>query len=146
MKPASLLISGLAGLALILFTACGGAAPAATSTSGAADAPIPTSVPDPATTAAVAPTAPPNGNGGSDVDGQALFASGACAACHTIEGVTEGLVGPDLTHIGTDAATLIQEVANPMRYRQSADAITQTIYVHPALPEVIQRAFGELDV
>ena len=48
--------------------------------------------------------------------------------------------------IGTDAATLIQEVANPMRYRQSADAITQTIYVHPALPEVIQRAFGELDI
>ncbi len=48
--------------------------------------------------------------------------------------------------IGTDAATLIQEVANPMRTRQTADAITQAIYVHPALPEVVQRAFGELGV
>ncbi len=48
--------------------------------------------------------------------------------------------------IGTDAATLIQEVANPMRTRESADAITQTIYVHPALPEVVQRAFTELDI
>ena len=48
--------------------------------------------------------------------------------------------------IGTDAATLIQEVANPMRTRQPADAITQAIYVHPALPEVVQRAFGELGI
>ena len=105
MKPTSLLIPGLAGLALILFTACGGAAPAPTSTSRAAPAPTSTSVPAQATNAPVATTAPPNGNGGSDVDGQALFASGACAACHTIEGVTSGLLGPDLTHIGTDAAT-----------------------------------------
>ncbi|MCH8221929.1 MAG: dihydrolipoyl dehydrogenase [Chloroflexi bacterium] len=48
--------------------------------------------------------------------------------------------------IGTDAATLIQEVANPMRTRATADAVTQAIYVHPALPEVVQRAFGELGV
>ena len=48
--------------------------------------------------------------------------------------------------IGTDAATLIQEAANAMRFRQSTDAITQTIYVHPALPEVVQRAFGELGI
>ncbi len=46
--------------------------------------------------------------------------------------------------IGTDAATLIQEAANAMRLRLGVEAITQSIYVHPALPEVIQRAFGEL--
>ena len=46
--------------------------------------------------------------------------------------------------IGTDASVLIQEVVNPMRMRLSADAITQSIYVHPALPEVVQRAFGEV--
>ena len=28
-----------------------------------------------------------------------------CSACHTIEGVSQGLVGPELTHIGTDSAT-----------------------------------------
>ena len=37
--------------------------------------------------------------------GQAIFAgSGGCLACHTIEGITTGLLGPDLTHIGSDAA------------------------------------------
>lgn len=48
--------------------------------------------------------------------------------------------------IGADAVTLIQEVANPMRLRQTTDAITQSIYVHPALPEVVQRAFNALGV
>ena len=46
--------------------------------------------------------------------------------------------------IGTDASMLVQEVANAMRLRLSTDAITQSIYVHPALPEVVQRAFGSL--
>ncbi|MCH7737948.1 MAG: dihydrolipoyl dehydrogenase [Chloroflexi bacterium] len=48
--------------------------------------------------------------------------------------------------IGTDAATLIQEAANVMRVRGGVDAITQSIYVHPALPEVMQRAVGQLPV
>lgn len=45
--------------------------------------------------------------------------------------------------IGTDAATLVQEVVNVMRWRLPSDAITQSIYIHPALPEVVQRAVGE---
>ena len=48
--------------------------------------------------------------------------------------------------IGTDASILIQEAANAMRQRMGTDAITQSIYVHPALPEVVQRAFGALPV
>ena len=48
--------------------------------------------------------------------------------------------------IGSDAATLIQEAANAMRLRLGVDAITQSIYVHPALPEVVQRAFAQLPV
>ena len=48
--------------------------------------------------------------------------------------------------IGTDAATLIQEAANVMRGRMGVDAILQSIYVHPALPEVLQRAVGALPV
>ena len=47
--------------------------------------------------------------------------------------------------MGTDAATLVQEATNAMRMRLSTDAITQSIYVHPALPEVVQRAFGPLE-
>jgi len=46
--------------------------------------------------------------------------------------------------IGTQASILIQEVANAMRMRLTTDAITRSIYVHPALPEVVQRAFGSL--
>ncbi|MCH9037558.1 MAG: dihydrolipoamide dehydrogenase, partial [Chloroflexi bacterium] len=46
--------------------------------------------------------------------------------------------------IGTDASILIQEVVNAMRMRLTTDAITQSIYVHPAMPEVVQRAFGAL--
>ena len=48
--------------------------------------------------------------------------------------------------IGSEASILIQEVVNAMRMRLSTDAITQSIYVHPALPEVVQRAFGALGV
>ena len=48
--------------------------------------------------------------------------------------------------IGTHAAMLIQEVANAMRRHLTTDAVTQSIYVHPALPEVVQRAFGELEL
>ncbi len=46
--------------------------------------------------------------------------------------------------IGSEASILIQEIANAMRLRLTADAVTQAIYVHPALPEVVQRAFGSI--
>jgi mycothione reductase len=48
--------------------------------------------------------------------------------------------------IGSEASMLIQEAANAMRLRLTTDAITQSIYVHPALPEVVQRAFGSLPI
>ena len=55
---------------------------------------------------------------------------------------TEEVLGCHI--IGSHASVLIQEVANVMRMRLGAEAITQSIYVHPALPEVVQRAFGAL--
>ncbi|PKB64266.1 MAG: hypothetical protein BZY80_03305 [SAR202 cluster bacterium Io17-Chloro-G2] len=48
--------------------------------------------------------------------------------------------------IGAEASILIQEAANAMRLGLPTDAITQSIYVHPALPEVVQRAFAQLPV
>ena len=48
--------------------------------------------------------------------------------------------------IGSEASILIQEVVNVMRMRLTTDAVTQSIYVHPALPEVVQRAFGSLPI
>ena len=46
--------------------------------------------------------------------------------------------------IGTDAAILIQEVVNAMRAGLGVDAITQPVHIHPALSEVVDRAFGDL--
>ena len=66
------------------------------------------------------------------------------------DGFVKVLADPDTAEIlgahilGTDASILIQEVANAMRMRMPTDEITQSIYVHPALPEVVQRAFGAL--
>ncbi len=33
--------------------------------------------------------------------GKALFAQSACVGCHTIEGVSAGVIGPNLTHVGS---------------------------------------------
>ena len=54
--------------------------------------------------------AAPEGAGAEEeelvVQGQTIFTGkGSCLACHTIEGISTGLVGPDLTHIGTSAAS-----------------------------------------
>ena len=46
--------------------------------------------------------------------------------------------------IGSEASILIQEAVNVMRSRLTTEAITRSIYVHPALPEVVQRAFFSL--
>jgi mono/diheme cytochrome c family protein len=48
------------------------------------------------------------GTGGAPAElvaqGQEVFTGkGGCGACHTIEGLTNGMVGPNLTHIGSTA-------------------------------------------
>lgn len=56
------------------------------------------------TPAAAAPAA----GGGLAAQGQAVFTgAGICMTCHTIDGVpgAVGIIGPDLTHIATEAAT-----------------------------------------
>ena len=46
--------------------------------------------------------------------------------------------------LGADASTLIQGVANLIRSRLSVDVMRRAIFVHPALPEVVQAAFAQL--
>lgn len=43
--------------------------------------------------------------------------------------------------IGPDASTLIQEAVIAMKTTGNISAINKSVYVHPALPEVVQRAF-----
>ncbi len=96
MRNWRLMMSGLLGLVLLLALACGGAA-------APADTPVPPQItsPPPVTDAPTDDTPAVSSD-----DGEALFTgSGGCAACHTIEGLTLGPIGPDLTHIGTDAGT-----------------------------------------
>ena len=67
--------------------------------------------PPPATTDNFAPTSPPadtpppsDGTGSADLvaQGQAIFiGKGTCLFCPTIEGISMGLIGPDLTHVAT---------------------------------------------
>src|SRR3990172_1057791 len=49
---------------------------------------------------------------GDSEQGKALFRSEAkppCATCHAIEGVSNGQIGPELTHIGTEAAARVSD-------------------------------------
>lgn len=83
MRPATLLLSGIAGAALILAVACGGAAE-----------PTPTTPATETPTTAPAATTPPAGNGGGDpvARGQMLVQEHGCLACHSTDGSM--LVGP----------------------------------------------------
>lgn len=38
---------------------------------------------------------------GLAAEGKAVFAAQACVGCHTIRGVSAGVLGPDLTHVGS---------------------------------------------
>ena len=42
-----------------------------------------------------------------------------CSTCHTIEGISGGLIGPDLTNIGADAATRIEGMSAEKYIRES---------------------------
>ena len=45
--------------------------------------------------------APPAAPVGDAAKGVQAFYAGACIACHTIQGVSAGVVGPDLSHVGS---------------------------------------------
>jgi cytochrome c oxidase subunit 2 len=47
-----------------------------------------------------APAAEPTGDAG---EGKAVYTRSACVGCHTIRGVSAGVLGPDLTHFGSRA-------------------------------------------
>ena len=44
---------------------------------------------------------PPVRPAGDAAKGLQAFLAGGCVACHTIQGVSPGVVGPDLTHVGS---------------------------------------------
>lgn len=59
--------------------------------------------------------APPAEPTGLAAEGKAIYARSACVGCHTIQGVSAGTLGPDLTHFGsrtTLAAGLLPATAD----------------------------------
>jgi dihydrolipoamide dehydrogenase len=63
------------------------------------------------------------------------------------EGLVKALVGPDgailgAHVVGPDASALIQEVVVAMRAGTGVGGIRDAVHVHPALPEVVHRAFA----
>ena len=70
--------------------------------------------PTPTLTPAPPPTPPSNGGAG-ELTGPRSIAQFGCGGCHTIEGVSAGQVGPDLTHIGgsRDSDYIRQSILDP---------------------------------
>lgn len=103
----------VAGLLFILVTRAKPQPPIAEGQGQSAQAPAPPTATKPAPTAAPteAPTAAPAAAGAEVIAmGEELFTSQGCVGCHTIEGVSQGVVGPDLTAIGDEAGARAQEV------------------------------------
>jgi cytochrome c oxidase subunit 2 len=42
-----------------------------------------------------------NAQAGDPARGAQLYKTGACIGCHTIQGVSPGIIGPNLTHVGS---------------------------------------------
>jgi mono/diheme cytochrome c family protein len=55
-----------------------------------------------------------------------------CTSCHTLEGVSSGTVGPDLTHVATNAETRVQGMSAEDYIRQSIE--DPTVFLTPEYP------------
>ena len=58
-----------------------------------------------------APAVEPS-SGSAAADGKALYARSACVGCHTIAGVSTGVLGPNLTHVGSRATIAAGSLPN----------------------------------
>jgi mycothione reductase len=60
-----------------------------------------------------------------------------------VDGTDMKILGAHI--IGPQASILVQEIVNVMNApTQSAEIIGESIHIHPAMSEVVQRAFGSL--
>jgi mono/diheme cytochrome c family protein len=74
--------------------------------------------------------------------GQKVFLESGCIGCHTIEGLSTGTVGPNLTQIGTEAADMVSGLSAEEYIRQSI--LTPNTFIVEGFPEsVMPQNFGD---
>ena len=82
--------------------------------------PLPDELPPPANPADLAPPAPAGGAAAGASPGQTLFVgTAACASCHTIEGVAQGVLGPPLDGLASVAGNRISGYSAEEYIRES---------------------------
>ena len=82
--------------------------------------PLPDELPPPANPADLAPPAPAGGAAAGASPGQTLFVgTAACASCHTIQGVAQGVLGPPLDGIASVAGNRISGYSAEEYIRES---------------------------
>lgn len=75
--------------------------------------------------------------------GQRVFLDNGCGGCHTIDGLSVGTVGPNLTQISTVAATRIPGMSSEEYIRESI--VDPSAYVVEGYPDnVMLQTFAEL--
>jgi len=75
--------------------------------------------------------------------GQKVYTENGCGGCHTLGSLSAGVVGPNLTQIGTHAATRIEGTAAEDYIRQSI--LNPNAYIVEGFPEnVMPQNFGEI--
>lgn len=147
MHPKRLLLRGVLPLVMVA-AACGGAEPTPAECFAPVDGqlvpvpcedgedtatPTPTFTPPPPLT----PSCPDDGS--PEAFGCELFLvpPGGCSACHAIDGLAFGQIGPDLTRIGAMGEAYIREsIANPNA------VIADVCPTGPCQPDVMPQDFG----
>lgn len=75
--------------------------------------------------------------------GEKVYVENGCGGCHTLGGLSAGVVGPNLTQIGTTAATRIEGISVEEYIRQSI--LNPNAYVVEGYPEnVMPQNFSEI--
>ncbi len=74
--------------------------------------------------------------------GQQVYTSAGCAGCHTIEGISNGVVGPNLTKIGETAASRKDGVSAEDYIRESV-LNTNAFLVEGFQPNIMPQNYGQ---
>lgn len=94
--------------------------------------------------------ATPTPAGGSLVEqGRVVYENAGCGACHTINGISTGVVGPNLTNIGEVAATRRDDMAAREYIRQSIlapNAFVVEGFAANIMPQNFQDLLSEPDL